>query len=245
MENWMSRIPDTKKLILINIPSTHDSTAYYINCFFKNLAQTQYFNIKQQLEIGTRKIDIRVADRNKKREEDEDIICCHGICDCYASDNFGNMKKLTFKSILIDIRNFLVQNPSETVMISVVLGRGKKTENETLKRAYEIFHKYVGDIFINYYHDIILGDARGKIINLTYFHHEINEKRVNKVVNYCNFNLGYGTGIEEVHKKYRSYRPFKVNGNLKIHEIKDMFTKYKMTLQEAEIEEIEILNYFQ
>ena len=237
MENWMSRIPDTKKLILINIPSTHDSTAYYINRIFKNLAQTQYFNIKQQLEIGTRKIDIRVTVRNKKKEEDEDIICCHGICDCYASNKCGNMKKLTLKSILFDIKNFLIQNPSETVMISVVLGRGKKTGNETLKRAYEVFHKYVGDMSINYYHDLILGDARGKIINLTYFHQEIDETIVNTEVNYSNYNLNYGTGIEEVHKKYKSYRPFKVNGHLKIHEIKDMFIKYKMTLEEAEIEE--------
>ena len=237
MENWMSRIPDTKKLILINIPSTHDSTAYYMNRIFKNFSQTQYYNIKQQLEIGTRKIDIRVTDINKNKEKDEDIICCHGICDCYASDNFGNMKKLTFKSILIDIKNFLVQNPSETVLISIVVGRGKKTENETLKRAYEIFLKYVGDVFLNYDHNLILGDSRGKIILLTYFHHKNDEKRINTVVDYCNYNLGYGTGIEEVHKKYRNYRPFKVNAYLKIHEVKDIFEKYKMTLQEAEIEE--------
>ena len=122
-------------------------------------------------------------------------------------------------------------------MISVVVGRGKKTKIETINRAYEIFHKYVGDIFINYYHDLILGDSRGKIINLTYFHQENDEKKLKTLDNYLNYNLDYGTGIEEVHKKYRSYRPFKVNGNLKIYEMKDMFTKYKMTLQEAEIEE--------
>ena len=233
MENWMSRISDSKKLILINIPSTHDSACYYMNHLLLPLAKTQYYTIKQQLEIGTRKLDIRIVDIKKNKEIDEDLICCHGICDCYASQEYGDMRKLTLKSILIDIRNFLKQYPSETVLLEIRLGRGKN--KDTLQRAYEMFIKYVGDMYINFHHDLCLGESRGKVVNITYLLHEFDRKRLN-IINFKSSNI-CGTGIEEVHKKYKKYSAFKVDGNLKIQEIKDMFQKYNMTLQEAEIEE--------
>ena len=233
----MSRIPDNRKIKFINIPATHDSCAYYMNLISFNLARTQYYTIKQQLQIGTRQFDIRVANSGKNKDKDEDLICCHGICDCYATDNFLNFKKLTFKSILMDIKNFLEKNPSEIVIMSIRLGRGKKSD--TVKRAFEIFKKYVGDIIVNYHPDLILREVRGKIINITILKEEFDKKKINnkannKIIRCCeNIN---GTGINEVHSKYKNYETFKVNGNLKIQELKDMFELYKMTIQEAENE---------
>ena len=233
----MSRIPDNKKIIrkqFINIPSTHDSCAYYMNRISFNLARTQYYTIKQQLEIGTRKLDIRFTDSGKNKDKDEDLICCHGICDCYESDDFMNFKKLTFKSTLIDIKNFLEKYPSETVMIGIQLGRGKN--GNILKRSFEILNKYVGDIIINYNNNLTLGEVRGKIINLTILEEKPDKKSKNKkrINSYNNIN---GTGIERIHSKYKSYATFKANGNLKVQEMKDMFELYKMTIKEAENKE--------
>ena len=45
----MSKLPDNKKLVLINIPGTHDSCAFYMNRLGSDFATTQYYNIKEQL----------------------------------------------------------------------------------------------------------------------------------------------------------------------------------------------------
>ncbi len=230
----MSRIPDNKKLIFINIPATHDSAAYYMNRLSFNFAKTQYFSIKKQLEIGTRKFDIRVVDINKNKEIDEDLICCHGICDCYANDKFGDFTKLTYKSILLDIKDFLEQYPSETVMVGVSLGRGDN--KDTMTRAYDLLYKYVGDIIIIFNNDLTMGNSRGKIVSFVNFRKEFDDNDKNKV-NFHTQSLLNGTGIYDVHIKYRSYATFKVDGNLKIQEMNDMFKKYNMTIEEAENEE--------
>ena len=94
MENWMSKIPDEKKIILMNIPGSHDSTAY--NMFFLGsvFAKTQDLDIPSQLKIGTRIFDIRVTmntgcceKMEQDLENDTDLICCHGICNCYHIEN--------------------------------------------------------------------------------------------------------------------------------------------------------------
>lgn len=234
METWMSRIPDNKKLKFINIPATHDSCAYYMNRISFSLAKTQYYSITKQLEIGTRKLDLRFTDSGKNKDKDEDLICCHGICDCYENKNCFSLKKLTFKSVLIEIKTFLEKYPSETVMIAVQLGRGNN--GEVLKRSFEIINKYVGDIMINYHSDLTLGEVRGKIINLTVLQEEIDKKEINKKI-ITSFNNIKGTGIDEVHFKYRNYATFKVNGILKIQELKDMFKLYNLTIEQAESEE--------
>ena len=46
MENWMSRIPDNRKLKFINIPATHDSAAYYMNRINFFFAKTQFLTKK-------------------------------------------------------------------------------------------------------------------------------------------------------------------------------------------------------
>lgn len=230
MEKWMSNIPDNKKLVLINIPGTHDSCAFHMNRLGSDFATTQYYNIKQQLEIGIRKIDIRITSRYKLQEIDEDIITCHGMCDCYVSSKFGDMRKLTYKSVLLDVREFLEKNPTETVMIGTYKGRG---DIRNLIRSNEIFQKYVGDIAIKYNENLLLGDARGKIIILTEYINEGNIKGSQPI----NRDLIIGTGIDDVHKRYYNCKTFKINGNAKVLEMKDMFTKYNMTLQQAEIAE--------
>ena len=225
----MSLLPDDKKIILINIPATHDSAAYYMNSFLSCFSKTQYYSIKEQLELGIRKFDIRITKSGGDPNLDEDIICCHGICDCYISDSCMRMKKLTYKSILLDMRNFLEENPKEMILIGTSLGRG---DGIYLKRGEEIFNKYVGDISLNYDPNYTLGQVRGKIINDTYLHEENNLELKKTIVR--SLSRIRGVGIDDVHKKYHKCKTFQVCGTLKIKEMRDMFDIFNMTFKEAE-----------
>ena len=233
MEKWLSKIDDSKKLILMNIPGTHDSTAYYMNRISFNWARTQNLAISDQLKIGIRRLDVRIIQANNDISLDEDIICCHGICDCYLSPNFGDRRKLTYKSILLDVKKFLEENPTEFVLFGTYLGRGNN--DNPIKRAFEIFDKYIGDMSIKYKTDLTLGEVRGKVVNYTILRDEYDNKNVLKRT--ISQTLVSGTGISGVHSKYQNCATFKTNGNIKVKEMKDMFELYKMTLEEAEIKD--------
>jgi len=239
MNKWMSKIPDDKKIVLINIPGSHDSAAYCMNRILSCFSQTQYFDITQQLEIGVRKIDLRITSIETKRETNEDIICCHGICDCYVAEDLCDQRKLTYKSILNDVRKFLEKNPSETILVSTFLGRGS---HQNISRSYEIFNQEVGDISIAYHPYLILGECRGKIIISTFLDNEIQiGKKNNRILKSRSKSLIKGTDIEEIHKSYKGEKvcSYEVDGNMKVNQMKDMFNKYNMTLEEARIKEIE------
>lgn len=233
MEKWMSLVNDEKKIILLNIPGTHDSAACHMNRISFNFAKTQSLTIYEQLKIGVRKLDIRVAQGSKDTSQDEDIICCHGICDCYVSPNFGDNRKVTYKSVILDIKKFLEENPSEGVVVGTYKGRGKKLD--VIIRAHQIFNKYVGNICINYRPDLIMREVRGKIINYTILQNELDHQ--SKIMRPISKSILGSTGINEVHSRYQSCSTFKTNGNLKVREMKDMFEIYQMTLYEAEIRE--------
>ena len=232
-ENWMSKLKDEKKLSVINLPGTHDSAAYYMNRISLNFARTQSLTITKQLEIGVRLLDIRIIQSHKDTSEDEDIICCHGICDCYISPNFGDNRKLTFKSVLLDVKTFLENNPSEGILFGTFLGRG--SDDTMLIRAFHLFDKYVGNTSIKFKPDLTIGDIRGKIVHYTYLKEEY-DKNLNRMRT-RSIDVIPNTGISKVHAKYETCAKHKINGNIKVREMKDMFEIYKFTLEEAEIKE--------
>jgi len=72
--DWMSYLDEDLRLNQINIPGTHDSGTFAIDPQFipngielgievtkSSLSKTQYFNIKDQLKMGVRYFNIRVA----------------------------------------------------------------------------------------------------------------------------------------------------------------------------------------
>ena len=229
----MSKLKDERKFILVNIPGTHDSAACYMNRISFNWARTQNLRIADLLKIGVRRLDIRIVQRNNDISEDEDIIACHGICDCYTSPNFFDFTKVTYKSIILDVKNFLEENPSEAVLFGTYLGRGNNYN--ALTRAFQIYEKYVGNMSINFKPELTIKDIRGKFVNYTLFVDEFDRnnnfirKRINTILP--------STGINDVHRKYQDCATFKTNGNIKIREMRDMFDIYKMTFEEAEIKE--------
>jgi hypothetical protein len=58
-----------------------------------------------------------------------------------------------------------------------------------------------------------------------------------KPVKPVNINIIKETGIDEVHQRYYDCPTYAINGNAKIVELNDMFKKYNLTLNQAEIAE--------
>ena len=235
----MSNLPDNRKIVLINIPGSHDSTAYNINFFGSIFAKTQDLNIIEQLKIGIRKLDIRVTFHNCsfycginqiETEYDLDLICCHGICDCYYINDHNIKKNITYKDVLLDVKQFLEENPSETIILSTSSGRGNAYNN--LKRATEIYEKIVGDISIKYNNNLTLGDVRGKIVYTTYKTDKIDSEG-NPIYNK---GIEGGTGLEEIHQRFvsdKNYSTFEVGGKLKVEEMKELIKLNDITIEEA------------
>lgn len=238
----MSKLDSNKKLILINIPGSHDSTAYNMNFFGSVFAKCQDLNISEQLNIGVRIFDIRITfgqnnfaccslNNDLLSINDLDLICCHGICDCYYINDSGIKKNITYRDVLFDMKKFLENNPSETIILKIDSGRGNKYNN--IKRAIEIFEKYTEDISIKFNKNLTLGETRGKIV---YINYKTNKFDFEGKEIYNNGIEG-GTGLEEIHKKFvpdYNYESFKADGKLKMKEVQEFFKIYNMNFEEAE-----------
>lgn len=235
MSKWMSFLPDDKKLLLINIPGTHDTAANEMHPLAESVARTQDKFIPEMLNIGVRKLDIRVAIRDlmEGEEEDENLYTCHGMFDCYFLDENNEQKNLTFKHILLDIRTFLEENPTETVIIWTQSEKGDRYEN--IKRAVELFDKVVGDIFVKYDKNLRLGDVRGKIVSTVYKTNNYDSE--GKVI----YHTGYDgcTDLEEIHMKFidkNYYNSWEVTGEVKVEEVQEFLRTYDLSIEEAEVE---------
>ncbi len=169
-KKWMATIADSKLISEITIPGTHDSATYTANDIDGlHYVKTQSLSITDQLNIGCRFLDIRA------REFNNTLVIHHGAFFLH----------LNFEDILNDCRNFLKDNPSETILMSVK----DEYEPENNSISYE-------QAFLNYYNiDLInknnkpvntlwytqnlipkLGDVRGKIVLLRRFSLDNNTK---------------------------------------------------------------------
>ena len=231
--NWMSNLPDDKKVLLINIPGAHDTAANEMVPLAESMARTQNRTIPDLLKFGIRKLDIRVALWESFDEEDIDsnLHTCHGVFDCYYIDEHNTTQNLTFKHILLDIKQFLQENPTETVIVWTQSERGDSYEN--IKRAVELFDKYVGDIFVKYNKDLTLGEVRGKIISTVYKEYDSEGKE------YYHKGIDGGTDLEEIHMKFIDkyyYNSWEVTGEIKVQEVLEFFRTYNISIKDAEIE---------
>lgn len=96
-EEWMTTIPDSKKLNELSIPGTHDSGTYLAS---PGGSKCQNFDAKGQLAHGIRFFDVRL---------DNQLEICHGI------DHFN----IHFDDMLEDFYDFLDKHPKEVVLMCV------------------------------------------------------------------------------------------------------------------------------
>ena len=229
--NWMSNLPDDKLVLFINIPGAHDTAANEMVPLAESMARTQNRTIPDLLKFGIRKLDIRVAlwDVFDEEDIDDNLHTCHGVFDCFYIDEYNTTRNLTFKHILLDVKNFLQENPSETVILWTQSEKGDSYEN--IKRACELMEKYVGDIFVKYNKNLRLGEVRGKIISTVYKDYDSQGQE------YYHKGLDGQTDLEEIHMKFIDkyyYNSWEVTGEIKIQEVLEFLRTYNITIAEAE-----------
>lgn len=105
MNNWMARLDSKQSITRVSIPGTHESGAMQEG----PCSKCQDRSIKDQLELGIRFLDIRLADDDLNKP----LRVTHGTDD----------QKLTFSSVLSQVYEFLDKNKTEFVLMNVQMFR--------------------------------------------------------------------------------------------------------------------------
>lgn len=149
--SWMKNLDDSLLISDMAIPGTHDSGA--LHSIFDVAGKCQDLNIKQQLKVGVRFLDIRLRLKNNELE------VVHSFVE----------QKSSFESVLKDINDFIEQNDSEFLIVSI------KQDESPVNSNINFDDKVITDI--SKYKSILLdtilpttlGEARGNIYILNRF----------------------------------------------------------------------------
>lgn len=155
-ENWMSKIEGSKSLSQINIPGTHDSATKNISpaWFLKDQNST----IKTQLKNGYRYLDIRV----KLNKTEDTLLLCHNIGSCRTSI-WPWSKKITLPQLVADVKEFLLANPEETVILCIKPEKTSDNERTIVSLIQKLVNEDSGLWYTKNYIPV-LENVRGKIV---------------------------------------------------------------------------------
>lgn len=143
---------------LLNLAGSHDSATAYPS--YAHWAQCQDLNIREQLSIGVRLLDIRLYERGGQ------FRLVHSVADCYQ--NSEKTALLCFDSILEDCISFLEENPEEMIVMSVKLDRGNR-ETQFFKKFYDTYIKEKDIPWFLENRIPRLSEVRGKIVLMRRF----------------------------------------------------------------------------
>jgi 1-phosphatidylinositol phosphodiesterase len=158
-KRWMKDVNDDTRLTKLSIPGTHNSAACHIAL---PSVQCQGESVTDQLEHGVRFLDIRVGKLFlKEGDEAKDLQVIHGKFPVKIPF------PLKLSSVLDEVYNFLNNNSSETVIVSLKQEGTDDWHNDQDEFGNLIWDKYVGKNKDKWYlnTDIPkLRDARGKVL---------------------------------------------------------------------------------
>lgn len=155
-KNWMKDIDSKIPVSMINIPGTHDSATEFMNSIVPQFYRCQDKSIYEQIKLGARFIDARLQYKNKH------FRFVHSIGDCRVAKPW-NSALLYFDDVLADIKLFLTENPSETILLSVKMDDGNNAD--VFYR--EFYNAFIKDNKALWFLDNripCLGEIRGKIV---------------------------------------------------------------------------------
>lgn len=112
----LSLLPDSAPISCVNLAGTHDSATAF--AALKKWAKCQSLTFEEQLAIGVRLFDIRLRRSHGK------FYLIHSVADCYTDEKMN--KRLTFDEVLRVCKNFLRENPRETIVMSIKKDSGLK-----------------------------------------------------------------------------------------------------------------------
>lgn len=154
LANWMQSIEDDTLLTTIAIPGSHDAGCKDMMWAY----QTQNKSIAEQMAVGTRYFDIRVANDG-------------GNLRVFHADLMGD----DFMPILSDVSAFLSANPTECLLLDFQHFYGGDAETECKAKTVAAISSVLGDYVLHndsglgdldYVKSLRLGDCRGKCLIL-------------------------------------------------------------------------------
>lgn len=152
--NWMKNLDDNKKLLEYNLVGTHDCVTQYVQLPY--FARCQNMNIYEQLSIGVRALDIRVASRGRR------LVMVHAFTKAFNTPNRLG-RQMDFADVLSHCYKFLDENPSEAIVVQFKNDSGRENE----KCFDNLFYTYIkGNEHRWFLENRVptLGEARGRIV---------------------------------------------------------------------------------
>jgi 1-phosphatidylinositol phosphodiesterase len=126
----MSTISSSKTIDSLSIPGTHDSGCDIMTPW----VQTQDLSIPRQLNMGIRYLDIR----------------CRHINNIFAIHHGEAYLNKNFNDVLLDITQFLAQNPSETVLMRVKQEYKSIGNNRSFENTFKMYRDRYASFFWTY-----------------------------------------------------------------------------------------------
>lgn len=149
----LSVVDEQTKISSLNLFGTHDSLTAFVS--MEKMSRCQSLTLKEQLDLGVRLIDVRLARKNRE------FYLVHSLADCYGDES--KKERLVFSEVLRDCLDFLRENPDEFIVMSIKQDRG--IQSRLFFPAF--FEKYIkGSEALWYLGEEIpkVGDCRGRIV---------------------------------------------------------------------------------
>ena len=144
---WMNSLDDNTSLRNVNMPGSHDTMATYGIGDFAGHCQS--LSLNDQLNLGVRFLDIRLKQDRKV------LRATHGFID----------QKATFSQINETVTNFLNDNPTEFIIMSI---KEETKASNPIGSFEDCLKEYLNDKYVlSREVPEKVGDVRGKIVLLS------------------------------------------------------------------------------
>ncbi|MEN7546326.1 phosphatidylinositol-specific phospholipase C [Rapidithrix thailandica] len=163
LHNWMSALNGNLKLSELSIPGTHDSGARYDHPLLSGSAKCQDLTIGEQLEAGTRFLDIR----------------CRHIGDAFTIHHGVVYQHMNFTDVLNYCFNFLNANPTESIVMSIKEEHEPENNTRSFEATLESYLQANPDKWYLAENVPALEQVRGKIVLLRRFSANNTPKGIN------------------------------------------------------------------
>ena len=151
--DWMGGVEDEMLINELSIPGSHDTGAIHSIADVAGICQT--LSVYDQLTVGIRFLDIRLQLVNNE------LKVVHSFVD----------QALNFDTVLGDITDFIINNPSEFLIVSIKEDADAKNSDIPFNDAVSAALSACGDrISTDRSLPKTLGEARGKIYLLSRYH---------------------------------------------------------------------------
>lgn len=154
-KSWMQSLRDDSPLSCLSIPGTHNSPTYH-----KALpsVRCQCVPVREQLRKGIRFLDIRVQPLHHGLPLRAPILLVHSVFPISLTGQHY------FRSLVNEVLQFLEENPSETIIMSVKREGTGSCSDEHLSRILHLHYAHDDRKWFTAPRIPYLGEVRGKIV---------------------------------------------------------------------------------